>query len=60
MEAAYAFSEQEVPPGSTSPGGDHPPMKWNKTGRRPRAVKEMARRYEIDLLTATILVAPRP
>jgi single-stranded-DNA-specific exonuclease len=31
-------------------------MKWNKTAVDSALVKEMARRYEIDLLTATILV----
>ena len=31
-------------------------MTWNKTAVDPAIVKEMARRYEIDLLTATILV----
>ena len=31
-------------------------MTWNKTAVDPAVVKEMARRYEIDLLTATILV----
>jgi single-stranded-DNA-specific exonuclease len=31
-------------------------MKWNKAAVEPALVKEMARRYETDLLTATILL----
>ena len=31
-------------------------MTWNKSVVDPAVVKEIARRYEIDLLTATILV----
>src|SRR5208283_1686471 len=45
----------EGPPCTAASRGDHARMKWNKSPLDAALVKEMARRYEIDLLAASIL-----